>query len=70
MYGTIFELLQTEGEIRADIDPKQIGVLFMSLMDGLQVQWLLDPESVDMSESFEFFVEIISNYLQDKAPDR
>ena len=70
MYGTIFELLQTEGEIRADIDPKQIGVLFMSLMDGLQVQWLLDPESVDMSESFEFFVEIISDYLQDKAPDR
>jgi AcrR family transcriptional regulator len=65
VYTQIVRKLQHEGQIRADADPGQIGVLFMAIMDGLQIQWLLDQDSVDMNESFKLFVEIISNYLVD-----
>ena len=41
--------LQREGQLRADIDPERFAVLAVALLDGLQVQWLYDPE-VDMAE--------------------
>ena len=65
IYGEVFTRLQAEGQIRSDVDPEQLGVLVMSVMDGLQIQWLLDPESVDMAESFKVFSEMLSDYLND-----
>ncbi|MFC3965640.1 TetR family transcriptional regulator C-terminal domain-containing protein [Nocardia jiangsuensis] len=41
--------LQRQGQLRADIDPERFAVLAVALLDGLQVQWLYDPE-VDMAE--------------------
>jgi AcrR family transcriptional regulator len=66
VYSQLFRRLQDEGQIRTDIDPEQIGILFLSIMDGLQVQWLLDPENVDMTESFTLFSTMISNFLTDQ----
>lgn len=46
---------QEAGEIRADIDPAHAARLISAVMDGIQLQWLLD-ESVDMVPLFEEFV--------------
>jgi AcrR family transcriptional regulator len=54
---------QDAGEIRADIDPALAARLISAVMDGIQLQWLLD-ESVDMVPLFDEFVR---GYLR---PDR
>ena len=41
-----------EGEIRADADADYIAIQLVALMDGLQQQWLVDPEAVDMATVF------------------
>lgn len=37
------------GETRADIDVESVANAIIAVMDGLQLQWLLAPESVDMA---------------------
>ncbi|MEP7764774.1 TetR family transcriptional regulator C-terminal domain-containing protein [Sanguibacter sp. 25GB23B1] len=36
------------GEIRDDADIEETATAIVAVMDGLQVQWLLDPDAVDM----------------------
>jgi len=50
-------------EIPADIDLNNLSTLIIAVMDGLQIQWLLDPENVSMSQTFKLFSEIVINYL-------
>jgi len=38
---------QAAGRIRDDLDPADLASLSIAASDGLQVQWLLDPEAVD-----------------------
>ena len=35
---------QADGRIRADVDADQVAALVIAASDGLQTQWLLDPE--------------------------
>ncbi len=42
----------TSGEFRSDIDPEAHAFRLVALMDGLQQQWLLDAEAVDMAAVF------------------
>lgn len=35
---------QADGRIRADVDPDQVAALVIAASDGLQTQWLLDPD--------------------------
>ena len=36
---------QSDGRIRSDLDPEAIAALVVAASDGLQTQWLLDPET-------------------------
>ncbi|WP_406286533.1 TetR/AcrR family transcriptional regulator [Embleya sp. NBC_00896] len=45
------------GELRADLDVHAVGTQVFAMMDGLQLQWLLDPEHVDMATLFRDYVE-------------
>ncbi|WP_460774429.1 TetR family transcriptional regulator [Microbacterium sp. GXF7504] len=57
------ELLRTAqaaGEVRADIDPEAAARLISAVMDGIQLQWLLD-DSVDMTA---LFAEFVRGYLR------
>ncbi len=54
-----FARLQERGELRADLDPERLGQLVTAMMDGLQLQWLLDPEQVDMVGLFDDFLRLI-----------
>jgi AcrR family transcriptional regulator len=45
------------GELRADVDPDACARQVMAMMDGLQLQWLLDPDRVDMAAVFRAYIE-------------
>jgi AcrR family transcriptional regulator len=57
-FGWLRELLaarieagQQAGRIAVDIDPADAAALVIAASDGLQVQWLLDPGTVDVGRS-------------------
>ncbi|MFG2137536.1 TetR/AcrR family transcriptional regulator [Streptomyces sp. NPDC048650] len=41
------------------LTPERAAPLLVAVMDGLQLQWLLDPEDVDMSAAFRDFVALL-----------
>jgi AcrR family transcriptional regulator len=43
---------QARGEIRADIDLAAVTRRIIATLDGLQTQWLLDPEEVSLVDSY------------------
>jgi AcrR family transcriptional regulator len=49
--ATRIESAQREGGVAAGIDPADAAALVIAASDGLQIQWLLDPEAVDVSRS-------------------
>lgn len=53
---------QASGEIRADVDLEVIVPVLFAVMDGLQIQWLLDP-SIDMVASFDWFANLVREQL-------
>lgn len=50
---------QQAGEVRSDVSPEALAVLLFAMMDGLQVQWLLEPETIDMSELFRVMMDLL-----------
>ena len=50
---------QARGEIRADIPAEDLFVLLYAMMDGLQIQWLYEPDKVDMAGLFGQFVRLL-----------
>ena len=51
-----FAEAQSVGAIPADLDPALAARIAVAVMDGLQIQWLLDP-SQDMVSAYAYFVE-------------
>ncbi|MEU6381278.1 TetR/AcrR family transcriptional regulator [Streptomyces sp. NPDC046909] len=47
------------------LTPERTAPLLVAVMDGLQYQWLLDPESVDMPGAFRDFLRLLG-----EDPDR
>ena len=57
-----FADLEREGALRPGVVPDVAAALVIAAMDGLQIQWLLDPDGVDMATALgalinAFFVE-------------
>ena len=52
---------QAQGDIRSDISADDLGVLLLAMMDGLQVQWLMEPEKIEMARIFRVFVNLLKN---------
>jgi AcrR family transcriptional regulator len=50
---------QQAGEVRSDISPETLAILIFAMMDGLQVQWLLEPEKIDMSGLFRVMMDLL-----------
>jgi AcrR family transcriptional regulator len=53
----------TRGEFRPDTDAETISIELVALMDGLQQQWLVDPEAVDMAAVFRRHIEALSGRI-------
>ncbi len=46
-------------ELPADLSPEQVATLGVAVLDGLQLQWLLDPDEVDMPAAFRNFLALL-----------
>ncbi len=44
-----FERMDSAGQLRAGVKPAAAARSTVAVMDGLQLQWLLEPDSVDMA---------------------
>jgi len=50
---------QQAGEIRADLPAETLTALLFAMMDGLQVQWLLEPEKISMASLFRAMADLL-----------
>ncbi len=50
---------QQAREVRSDIPAKTLVVMIFAMMDGLQIQWLLEPEKISMSKVFRTMMELL-----------
>ena len=56
-FAARIEREQREGRIDPGVDPIRLAPQLIAMFDGLQVQWLLDPDAVDMAAVFEDFLD-------------
>ncbi len=54
----------------ADPQVTYAAIALLGAMDGIQVQWLLDPDHVDLVEATRFAMNAILNQTLDAPPDR
>jgi AcrR family transcriptional regulator len=55
-----FAEMKTQGTLRPGVAPAAAARQLTALMDGLQVQWLLDNDSVDMPAEVASFLEAVT----------
>lgn len=61
--GRAFERIAREGRLREGVEPARAAVATLALMDGLQVQWLLNRDIVDMSDALrEYFASLVADF--------
>ncbi|MFF3884296.1 TetR/AcrR family transcriptional regulator [Streptomyces sp. NPDC001914] len=51
---------QAAGTLPAGLDPDRLAVILFALLDGLQTQWMYNPE-IDMAEQLGYFWELLSS---------
>jgi AcrR family transcriptional regulator len=59
---------QADGSIRTDISAEHLIIMLYAMMDGLQLQWLLEPESIDMAAIFSTFVLLLESPKESVPP--
>lgn len=50
---------QQAGEVRTDLPAETLAALLFAMMDGLQVQWLLEPKKIKMSKLFQVMTDLL-----------
>ena len=58
---------QGAGYVRADVDPDAKATEIIATLDGLQIQWLLDPDRVDIVTSVESYCATLADQLAVRA---
>ncbi len=59
--GAFAELLHKEfgDQLPGGLTPEQTAPLLIAMLDGMQIQWLLAPDEVDMLAAFRDFVTLL-----------
>jgi AcrR family transcriptional regulator len=61
-----FRRLADAGRLTIEVDPVRAAISTIALMDGLQVQWLLDRDVVDMAQELaDFFGSFVTELRAD-----
>ena len=55
-----FVAMASRAELREGVNPGSAARATIALMDGLQVQWLLDRDSVDMAEDLRVYLSSLT----------
>lgn len=58
-----FTALESEGALVDTVTPAQAASQVIAVMDGLQIQWLLDSDAVDMEKSLAAFLRTLVRAL-------
>ncbi len=58
-YTRRFRQLAEDGRLRDGVEPEVAAATLIALWDGIQTQWLLAPESVDMAGTLRGYLELI-----------
>lgn len=58
-YLRSFTALADEGRLREGVDPERAAVSLIALWDGIQTQWLMAPERVDMAGCLRDYLELV-----------
>lgn len=56
------------GEIRGEVDCDALAAQIVAMMDGLQVQWLLDPDGFDLAGVFASYVRGVRKAIAASPP--
>ena len=56
---TAFRELAESGDLRSEVTPEEASRGTIALMDGLQIQWLLDRDSVDMAGDLRSYLNAL-----------
>ena len=56
---TVLKEAQAKGEIRSDIPAEELVIILFAIMDGLQVQWLYEPDRIQMAHLFQQFLTLL-----------
>jgi AcrR family transcriptional regulator len=56
-----FEILHRDGELLPGVTPLRAALSTIAVMDGLQVQWLLDRGSIDMAHELRSFLATLTS---------
>jgi len=55
----VLRAAQERGEVRKDISAEDLVSMLWAMMDGLQIQWLYEPEKIKMAHLFDQFLELL-----------
>lgn len=58
-YTRRFKQLADEGRLRPGVEPEAAAASLIALWDGIQTQWLLAPERVDMAGCLRGYLELV-----------
>ncbi|AXG81672.1 TetR/AcrR family transcriptional regulator [Streptomyces paludis] len=69
--ASLVEVLRREygDRLPGGLTPERAAPLLVAVMDGLQLQWLLDPGAVDMPTAFRDFLALLGPESGDPAAD-
>jgi hypothetical protein len=59
---------QTAGRIRSDADPAAVAREIIATLDGLRLQWLLDPGEVNLKQALSAYAARITAGLAPPKP--
>jgi len=67
-----FALLADAGHLAPGATPDSAAIGTLAMMDGLQVQWLLDPARIDMPRELAFYLSTVTDidFMADLSRDK
>jgi AcrR family transcriptional regulator len=65
--GNMLARAQEHGAMRADVNPQEIAREIIATLDGLHLQWLIDPKEINLKKALRSYAERLA---ADLAPSR
>lgn len=57
---------RSRGRIRHDIDIDRLAAEVLAVLMGLEIQWLMDPEGVDLAANVDSYIDRLTHTLEEK----
>lgn len=58
-YGDGLRALEAQGRLRPGVDPERAASGLVALWDGIQLQWLLDPDHIDVVRQLRDYLDLV-----------